>query len=289
MSARRILVAGAGGAVGFEIVRALRARNCAVVATYRTARDGLDDRLHCLGAKPAQWDLADLERGRDLLGAVDSAVFTPILTVAEGAAALAPEKQLVFFSSNNIAIDPGAPVYAALNAAEIRVRETSASATILRPTMIYGYPGDGNLSVLLRAIQRSPVTPRIGNGRALQQPIFFRDVASIVAEIVVADKTTAQTVATAGPSPMSQDALYRAVCAAAGGKSAIVPAPAWLASAAARLADVIGLRFPLSPAQIARADLDKIPVNDGVILGETLLAEGLAQLAAALDDTSAGA
>lgn len=286
---RRVLVAGAGGAVGSEIVRTLCAQQLDVIATYRTARSGLEVGLRRIGATPVQWDIADHERGRALLGDVDAAIFTPILTVSESVAALAPEKQLVFFSSNNVAIDPDAPVYEALHAAETRVRKISPAAVILRPTMIYGYPGDGNLSVLLRAMQRSPVTPRIGNGRALQQPVFYRDVASIAAEMVRSAQATAQTFAVAGPSSMSQDGLYRAVRDAAGGMSQIVPTPTWLAGTAARLAAMTGLAFPLSQAQIARANVDKIPTDNDVVLGDTPLAEGLAQLATALDDTSAGA
>lgn len=275
--------------MGFEIVRALRARHCDVVASYRTVRDGLDERLEGLGANPVRWDLADHKRGRELFAEVDAAIFTPILTVSESVAALAPEKRLIFFSSNNVEIDAAAPVYAELRAAENRLREIAPAAIILRPTMIYGYPGDGNLSVLMRAMQRSPITPRIGNGRALQQPVFFRDVAAIAADLAAADTAPPKTLAIAGPSPTPQSALYRAVNAAGGGKCAIVPAPAWAASIAARLANAIGLQLPLSPAQIARANIDKTPVNADVALGETSLSGGLAQLAAALDDAPAGA
>lgn len=289
MSARRILVVGAGGAVGFEIVRALRARNCDVVAAYRTARDGLAERLRRLGARPAQWDLADLERGRELFANVDGAVSTPILTVSAPITTLAAQKPLVFFSSNNVEIDADAPVYKALRAAENRVRDALPSATIVRPTMIYGYPGDGNLSVLLRAMQRFAVTPRIGNGKALQQPVFFRDVAMIAAEIITADTVRARTLAVAGPAAIRQDALYRAVWTAAGARGFVLPTPSWLASAAVHMANTAGLRLPLSPAQIARANLDKIPVQSDVIFGQTPLSEGLTQLAGALDDGAAGA
>ncbi len=289
MSRRVVLVAGAGGAVGFEIVRALRADGCDVVATYRTRRDGVDARLSALGARAVRWDMADETRGRALLADVDGAVFVPILTASERAAALAPDKRLVFFSSNNIAIDPQAPVYAALRAAEDRVRAVSPAATILRPTMIYGYPGDGNLSVLMRAMRRAPLTPMIGNSRALQQPVFYRDLARAAADLVASDGPAPDTVAVAGPTPVTQGQLYRAVRDAAGGKGALLPVPAPIAGAAARAAAAIGLRPLLTPAQIKRANRDKTPVGDNVLLGATALAEGLRELAGALDAAPPGA
>ncbi len=289
MSRRAILVAGAGGAVGFEIVRALRDRGCRVIATYRTSRQGLDERLRALGATPAQWDINDETSGRALLADVGGAVFTPILTVSECAAALAPGKRLVFFSSNNVAVDSNAPVYVALRAAERRARDVSPDATVLRPTMIYGYPGDGNASVLMDAMRRSPVTPMIGNGRALQQPVFYRDAAMIAADLIANDASRRETVALAGPTPMTQAQFYRAVRNAADARSAVLPVPVALARAGVRIAAAAGFRSPLTGAQIGRANKDKTPVGGDVLLGSTTLAAGLRELAMALDGAPAGA
>lgn len=287
MKRRSVLVAGAGGAVGFEIVKSLRARHYDVVATYRTPHAGLDDRLHALGANSVQWDIADEERGRALLADVDAAIFTPILTVSENAAALAPDKPLVFFSSNNVEIDPQAAVYAKLRAAEKRVRTVAPRATILRPTMIYGHAGDGNLSVLMRAMRRWPVLPMIGAGRALQQPVFYRDVAAVAADSI--ENEGGGLVAVAGPTVLAQRDLYLRVRAAAGARCAILPVPAPLAGAAARMARWIGVRTPLTPAQINRADRDKTPALGEAVTGPTTLDAGLGALAEALDDAAAGA
>ena len=288
MTGGAILVAGAGGAVGFAIVRALRGRGCDVIATYRTSRDGLPARLAALGARVEQWDLSDLDRGRALLAEVDAAIFTPILTVAEQAAALAPGKRLLFFSSNNVAIDDKALIYARLREAEKRVRDVAPGGIILRPTMIYGYPGDGNLSVLMGAMRRLPVTPIIGAGRAMQQPVFYQDVADIAASLIA--KGSAHGIVTvAGPAPMSQAELYTEVRAAAGAKTVIAPIPAPIAGAAIRLASLVRLPTPLSLAQIARADQDKTPAGETVLLGDTGLAGGLRDLAAALDGAAGGA
>ncbi len=64
-------------------------------------------------------------------------------------------------------------------AAEQRIAESALDWTILRPTMIYGAPGDRNLSRLLPLLRRAPVLPVPGGGH-LQQPVHVADVAHAV-------------------------------------------------------------------------------------------------------------
>jgi len=289
MSGGAVLVAGASGAVGFEIVRALRATNVDVIATYRTPRPETVERLRALGARAGQWDMADTDRGRALLREASRAIFTPILTVSEKAATLAPEKPLLFFSSNNVGVDDQSSVYRLLKAAEEAVTGAAPGAMILRPTMIYGYPGDGNLSALMAAMRRFPVTPLVGSGRAQQQPVFYRDLAQIAAGLITEDAPPVGIHAVAGPDALMQSDLYAAVRSAIDAKGVTVRVPTQLVGAIAKLGLGLGVRFPLSPAQIARADRDKTPVGDRVLYGDTALADGLAELAAALDGAAPGA
>jgi nucleoside-diphosphate-sugar epimerase len=51
--------------------------------------------------------------------------------------------------------------------------------TTARPTMIYGDPGDRNLSRLLPLLRSTPVRP-VPGGRHLQQPVHAADVADAV-------------------------------------------------------------------------------------------------------------
>jgi nucleoside-diphosphate-sugar epimerase len=46
--------------------------------------------------------------------------------------------------------------------------------------MIYGAPGDRNLSRLLAVLARAPMLPVPGGGRHLQQPVQVADVADAV-------------------------------------------------------------------------------------------------------------
>ncbi len=291
MEQSSILVIGAGGSLGRAIVRILRGQGVDVVAAYRTRRAGLKETLAGMGAKPLQLDVTDTAATRQALGEVDAVIFTPILTVSQGAAALLGAGQrAVFFSSNNIAIDPETDVYARLAKAEEAVLSAAPGAVILRPTMIYGYPGDGNMSRLIQGMRRSPIIPAPGKGAALQQPVYYRDLAKAAAQVVLDTAPSARRYAVAGPEPITTRALYAAVARAAGARPIIVPAPLAAFAPLLRCAEAIGLRLPVKAAQLARSERDKTPPPESsVILGETRLEEGLAKLTAALDDDRHGA
>ncbi|MEM9616633.1 MAG: NAD-dependent epimerase/dehydratase family protein [Pseudomonadota bacterium] len=290
MAEKHVLVVGAGGPFGFEIVRNLRALNHSVMATYRTSRAVAVKRLHDVGAQTSQLDLADETALKALLGNADAAIFTPILTVSKIASALIADRfPAVFFSSNNAAIDFEADVYARLRAAEEEVHKYAPQAVILRPTMIYGYPGDGNLAHLMRTMRRSPIAPMPGDGKALQQPVYYKDLAKIACNIAVGASPPANLCAVAGPTAVPQKELYKAVSMAAAVRPLIAPTPARTLSAMLRIGEGLGLRAPLSSAQLARANQDKTPRGASVILGETPLAEGLGALARDLDVGAAGA
>lgn len=289
MSIDRVLVVGAGGALGQEIVRTLCAKGVAVQATYRTRREDVEKRLAAIGAEPVMLDLSDSERLERLLADRDGAIFTPILTISKAAAsALGEGRRAVFFSSNNVAVDPQADIYARLSQAEEEVLQAAPAATILRPTMIYGHPEDGNLSRLMTAMRRLPVVPLAG-ARAPQQPVYYRDLAAIAVERLLAPKDEDRLFAVAGPAPVSQRDLYRTAARAAGARPAIVPIPAERLAPVFRLIEKTGLKPPLTAAQLARAGRDKTASGAPVILGTTTLEAGLGALAAALDARRSGA
>ena len=289
MSIDRVLVVGAGSALGYEIVRILRAKGVAVKAAYRTKRQGLKERLDALGAGSAQLDLKDRAGLDNLLQDSDAAIFTPILTIAQNAArALRDHQRAIFFSSNNVAVDPEAEVYARLRAAEGAVLKAAPAARILRPTMIYGYPGDGNLSRLIQMMRRSPVA-FLADGDALQQPVYYRDLAEIAVNVLFEPPEAPPIRAVAGPAPVSMRALYKAAANAARARPVVIPVPAAALAPAVRLVERAGLNLPLRAAQLARAGRDKTPASAPVLLGPTALEEGLQALAAALDGDRRGA
>ena len=290
MTGERVLVVGASRPLGVEIVRALRTAGHEVDATYRTYREEPVSVLNALGASTTRLDIADRSALAARLQNADAAIFIPILTVSQIAAPLLRDGvRAVFFSSNNVAIDFEADVYARLREAEDTVQAAAPQAIILRPTMIYGYPEDGNAAKLMAAMRRLPVMPMPGDGKAMQQPVYYKDVAQIACRACVGPALPGGAHAVAGPEPVSQKALYRAVADAAGVRTSILPAPIAAAGGVARMIEALGIKPPLSSAQLARANEHKTPKGEAVILGETLLHAGLAALARDLDAAATGA
>jgi nucleoside-diphosphate-sugar epimerase len=283
MTLNSVLVVGAGAALGLEIVRALCARGVRVTGSWRTPREGVAALIVAVGGRAVQLDLADGAAARVLIAEADAVIFTPILSVSSGAAALLrPDQRAVFFSSNNVVIDPQADVYARLLEAETAVAAAAPQAAILRPTMIYGYPGDGNLSRLMAAMRRWPATPIAGDGAALQQPLYFKDLARAAVETLYDQSRHGAVHAVAGPEPVTMRALYEAAASAAGARTRIIPIPVNAATGALQALESVGLRLPVKAAQLRRATRDKTP-RGNVILTQTPLAEGLKALAAAMD------
>ncbi len=248
---RLVAVLGAGGAVGEAIARRLIAAGHRVRAGVR--RPGAaGDRLAALGAAVTIARLEAPEEIAALFVGADAGVATPILTESLAAApALAALDRAIVFSSNNVAVAPDDPVYAALAAAEAQWRAIAPRATIVRPTLLYGDPRLKAVPDLMALMRRTPVMPVPGLGRALQQPLFVEDAAALVVAALDASDSAGRTLAIGGPDVLSLRALYAAVSRAAGGVRVLAPTP----RALLRLAAYMGA--PLSAAQIARAHLDK--------------------------------
>jgi uncharacterized protein YbjT (DUF2867 family) len=290
MAIERILVVGAGGALGLEITRALRTQNKSVIATYRKHRPDVLKRLSSLGADIVQLDLDDDVTLKNCLKNVDGVVFIPILTASQNAARFLPKSlNAVFFSSNNVGVDPENTVYARLQTAEEITRKDAPHAVILRPTMIYGYPGDGNLSRLMKTMRKIPAIPIPGDGKALQQPVYYKDLAQIAIHWLIEGPAVGGVHSVGGPEALSQRQLYTAVAQAAGVNPKLINVPVGPITFALQALEKLGLRLPVSSAQLMRVGRDKTPVGDSIILMKTSLSDGLKALAAALDATSHGA
>ncbi len=284
MEGNRILVVGAGGALGLEVVRGLRAQNISVTATYRTHRPNLVGRLSALGAEPVQLDLNDEAKLKQCLGDLDGVVFIPILTASKNAAQLLRDTQhAVFFSSNNVSIDPENDTYARLLEAEEETLENAPHAVILRPTMIYGYPGDGNLSRLMKLVRKFPIIPMPGSGRALQQPVFYKDLAQIAIRSVLNRDLNPGIHAVAGPEAISQRRLYTEIALTAGSGRKVMSIPIKALTFAVGILEKLGIKPPVSSAQLERAERNKTPTGDNVVLAPTSLRNGLKSLSQALD------
>ena len=135
-------------------------------------------------------------------------------------------------------------------AAEREIRESGLRWTILRPTMIYGTPGDRNLSRLLTLLPWVPLVPVPGGGRHLQQPVHVADVAGRRAERRGASRRRRRTATTwPGRSRSASPNCCGSAARAVGSRARFVPVPLAPLVAAARCYEVLSARPGSGPSR----------------------------------------
>ncbi|HVY86874.1 MAG TPA: hypothetical protein VG943_17205 [Caulobacterales bacterium] len=269
------------GAVGGAAALALRAAGWAVRATSRNPAPPRP-LLQEAGVEIVRFDLA-YDDIAPLLDGVSAAILIPPLTLSARVAPALQGRRVIAFSSNNVALDPNAPVYRALRDAETELRRHAPGAIVLRPTLIYGDPRLPTLPQVMRLAMRTPVLPVPGSGRALQQPIFHEDLGRVAAQLAMGETQGGATFAIGGPDIVSMRVLFAKTAKAVGAHPFLVAAPSVLLRAG-RV--VLGSRFPFDAAQIARVNQDRIAIEQTplpeMLKPRVTLDKGLARLAAAL-------
>jgi nucleoside-diphosphate-sugar epimerase len=256
----KVLVTGATGFTGASVVRALHASGIDVRCLVRASSDRRP--LPLDGVRVSVGDLGDrpsLERaleGAHALMSVASLGFghAPNLVAA---AVRTGVGRAVFFSTTSIftALEP--PTKRARLQAEEEIRASGLAYTILRPTMIYGNGRDRNMARLIRYLQRWPIIPVFGSGRARYQPVHVDDVAAAALACLRRPESEKKVYTLSGASVLALDALIDTVCRLLGRRVAKVHLPAAPVAALMQALERGGLRLPLRAEQILRLEEDK--------------------------------
>ena len=183
MDERRVGVLGARGQTGSRLVPLAAQRGWSVAAFTREPA-GL--RVET-GTVPVSWYSLDQNDPPQLDGVISTIPIWELPNHLDRIAA-SGARRLVVLSSTSVFTKAESPdreerdLARRLAAAEAALAtgagERGIGLTILRPTMIYGYGRDHNISSLLRFIERFGFVPVLGEGRGLRQPIHVDDVAA---------------------------------------------------------------------------------------------------------------
>jgi len=97
--------------------------------------------------------------------------------------------------------------------------------TIFRPTMIYGYGEDQNISVIARFIKKRGFFPVAGKANGLRQPIHVDDLIEAVDKVVENQKTFGKTYSLTGGETLSYKKMIRRIFAGLNCPSKIIHLP----------------------------------------------------------------
>jgi NADH dehydrogenase len=112
---------------------------------------------------------------------------------------------------------------------EAAVRQAFPTATILRPSIVFG-PEDGFFNRFAKMAQLSPALPLIGGGRTRFQPVYVGDVAEAVVKAIETPAAAGQTYELGGPKIYSFADLMRLLLHETGRKRLLMPLPFPVAS-----------------------------------------------------------
>jgi len=234
----KVLVTGGTGFTGRRVVRALLQGGHEVACFVRATSD-----RSVVPAGECRFlvgDLADgsaLTRalsGRDALMSVASIGFGhgPGIVRAVRDAGV---RRAVFFSTTAIFTRLPATSRRVRLAAEDAIRDSGLAWTILRPTMIYGGPGDRNVERLLGALERWRLLPVVAGGGMKIQPVLVDDLATAAVRALETEAAIRRCYSLPGREPVTFGEFVRAGAAALQRRVVLVPVPSGVARAAAAL------------------------------------------------------
>src|SRR5213080_1144543 len=218
-----ILLTGASGNVGSQVLRRLTARGDRVRVLVRDPRRLGSERVR---VQIALGDLSDPASFRNALRGVETVVHLaaairdqPRASMEElngvgtlrlvQAAERARTKRFLFFSAIGASLHSRARFFRAKALAERAVEDSDLATTVFSPSIVYS-PDDPWVT-LLRHLSLLPALPIAGPGRARYQPIWAGDVADcVIAELDrTGTKKSQRRFDLAGPETLTYDDIAR--------------------------------------------------------------------------------
>lgn len=264
------IVTGGSGFTGQRVVARLVSSGHRPSVLCRSAQAAAT--ITALGATPVTGNLDDatsIQRtfdrsDADTLVNVASLGFGHASTIVKAAEA-AGIGRAVFVSTTAIFTKLNAPSKAVRVAAEETIAASTLNATIIRPTMIYGAPGDRNLERLIGLLRKTPIVPVPGRGDHLQQPIHVDDLAAVIVAAAAREALPQAAYNVAGPQALPFRSIIEQAAVALDRRVRILPVPLAPVRAALHLYERITPTPRLKVEQLDRLEEDKAFDTSGAI------------------------
>lgn len=223
----KILVTGASGVVGGPLADRCEALGLDVI------RSGRRDR----GTRWLAWDMAQPPPAA--AGGLDCVLHAAPLWVlpvhVQALAGIGVERIICYSSTSALTKQDSSnsserELAESLRRAERRITEESArcgvATTIFRPTMIYGYGRDGNVSAIARFIRRYGFFAVAGRAGGKRQPVHVDDLVDAAVSILDKPNTHGRTYNLGGGETLTYRAMVERVFQALGRPARILGVPA---------------------------------------------------------------
>lgn len=145
--------------------------------------------------------------------------------------------------------------------AERAVREAVPTATILRPSIVFG-PEDDFFNKFAAMAGMSPALPLIGGGKTKFQPVYVDDVADAVCESLTRAEAVGRTYELGGPRVYTFKELLQLMLRETGRKRILAPVPFPVASLIGLAGEIAGMapfvEPPLTRDQVTLLKRDNV-------------------------------
>lgn len=270
---RTILVTGASGFVGRHLITGLRSLDRPTRCLVRSEAGGR--KLEAQGCALARGDMTDPASLRAACEGVDTVIH--LVAIIRGkpgdyqrvmgagtralieAASAARVRRFILVSALGVAEETAelTPYFRAKWDEERALEAADLEHVIFRPSFVFGRCG-GALPTFIRLVRRSPLTPVLGPGTQLIQPIAVQDVASHLIKAIELEQARDRTFDLAGPDRVNWDQLYSLIASVIGKRRRFAHVPFALARPAAALFE----RLPGFP--FTRDQLKMLAAGDNV-------------------------
>ncbi len=159
-------------------------------------------------------------------------------------------------------------------AGEKAVLATSPSATIFRPSVVFG-PEDQLTNRFAALARISPVLPLIGGGATKLQPVYVGDVAAAIADAVDGATKPGATYELGGPEVLTMRQILELILQTIERERALVPLPFALAHLKALFLQFAPGDLKLTPDQVELLRTDNVVSDAAKSSGLTLEGLGL--------------
>lgn len=158
-------------------------------------------------------------------------------------------------------------------AGEAAVLEAVPSATIMRPSVVFG-PEDAFTNRFASLARMSPVVPLIG-GDTKMQPVYVGDVATAVADAVDGKTKAGATYELGGPEVLTMREIIEIILATIERKRMLVPVPFGIARLQSMLLQFAPGALKLTPDQVTLLRSDNVVSEAAAAAGLTLNGLGI--------------